>query len=57
MDFLTSQEITQLIILGVVLLIILFTVRVAFKLTMAMLRLGCLVIFLIFIGVAILMAM
>jgi len=57
MDLLTPQQINQLIVLGVVLLVILFGLRLVFKLTMATLRLGCLIIFVIFIGVALLMVL
>jgi len=57
MDFITSAEINQLIILGVILLIGLIAIKVIFRLTMSIMRVGCLVIFFIFIGVALLMVM
>ena len=57
MDILTSQEITQLVILGVILLGILFALRLVFRLTMSVLRLGCVAIFLIFIAALLLMVL
>ena len=57
MDILTSQEIIQLVILGVILLGILFALRLVFRLTMSVLRLGCGVIFLIFIAALLLMVL
>lgn len=55
MDFLSSAEMTQLIILGIILIIGLLAVKTIFRLTLAILRGGCLVVFLIFIGTAVVM--
>ena len=38
---LTSQELIQLVIVGIILLVGLFILRAAFKLTATLLRLGC----------------
>ncbi len=51
---LTSQEFIQLLVIGVVLLIGLFVLRTAFKLTTTLLRVGCICIILI-VGVIFLM--
>ena len=51
---LTTAELTQLIFLGVVLLIGLFVLRVAFKLTATLFRIGCFGIILIVAAVYIL---
>jgi hypothetical protein len=56
-DFLISQEIIRLIILGIILLIGLLAMKIIFRLTMSIIRIGSLVIFLIFIGVALLMVL
>jgi hypothetical protein len=44
---LTGSELTQLVVLGVVLFIVLFLARVALKLTATLFRIGCFGIFLI----------
>lgn len=49
---LQPEEITRLIVIAAVLLIGLFFARLAFKLTASLIRLGCLAIFFIVAGIA-----
>jgi hypothetical protein len=53
MEAITSGELTGLIILAVVLLGGLFALRLMFKLTATLFRLGCFVVLLIVVGAAI----
>lgn len=48
-----TGELTTLIVLAIVLLGVLFLLRVAFKLTKTMFRLGCAIIFLVVAGAAV----
>ena len=47
-----SAEIIRLIVIAAVLLFGLFLARLAFKLTASLMRIGCLAIFLIVVGIA-----
>lgn len=49
---LQPEELTRLIIIGVVLLIGLFFARLAFKLTASLMRIGCLAIFFVVAAIA-----
>ena len=49
---LESAEIIRLIVIAAVLLFGLFLARLAFKLTASLMRIGCLAIFLIVVGIA-----
>lgn len=46
----TGSELTQLVVLGIVLLIALILARLALKLTAALFRIGCLGIFLLLVA-------
>lgn len=48
-----AGEITTLVVLSVILLGVLFLLRVAFKLTKTMFRLGCAIVFLVVAGAAV----
>lgn len=48
-----TGELTTLIVLAIVLLGVLFLLRMAFKLTKTMFRLGCAIIFLVVAGAAV----
>lgn len=48
-----TGEITTLVVLAVILLGVLFLLRMAFKLTATMFRLGCAIVFLIVAGAAV----
>ena len=52
MNALSSGDIVSLVILSIVLLVVLLAVRMMFKLTATLFRVGCFVIFLIVAGAA-----